>query len=99
MLAPDNAPLLGRIGLARYLGGWTKEADAALFTAALLEPRNPEFLFRLAVYYRDTQRPELARPLVQRLVELRPDSRLFQQFAEELSASRGDAVPQPPRTP
>ena len=30
LLAPDNAPIQGRIGLARYLAGWTKEADAAL---------------------------------------------------------------------
>src|SRR5262249_12819175 len=36
LLAPDNAPIQGRIGLARYLGGWTKEADTALLTASLL---------------------------------------------------------------
>src|SRR5204862_3967188 len=56
LLAPDNAPIQGRIGLARYLAGWTKEADSALLTAVLLEPRNPENLFRLAIYYRDTNR-------------------------------------------
>src|SRR6185437_3765608 len=93
VLAPDNAQLQGRIGLARYLGGWTKEADAALLAAALLEPRNPEHLFRLAIYYRDTGRAAQAMPLVQRLLKLRPSSRIFQQFAEELQQSSGALVP------
>jgi tetratricopeptide (TPR) repeat protein len=99
LLAPDNAPLQGRIGLARYLGGWMKEADSALLAASLLEPRNPEFLFRLAIYYRDTERPDLAGPLVKQLLHLRPDSRLFRQFAEELAAAGRDTVPEPPQTP
>src|SRR5262249_51782730 len=84
MLVPDNAAIQARIGLARYLSGWMKEADVALQTAALLEPRNPEHLFRLAIYYRDTGRVAQAPPLVQRLLKLRPDSRMFQQFASEL---------------
>src|SRR5439155_12041608 len=96
LLAPDNAPIQGRLGLARYLGGWTKDADAALLTAALLEPKNPEHLFRLAIYYRDTGRAALAAPLAQRLVKLRPDSRMFQQFAEELAGQSADGVPEPP---
>ncbi|MBW8884905.1 MAG: tetratricopeptide repeat protein [Planctomycetia bacterium] len=99
VLAPDNAQLQGRIGLARYLSGWPKEADAALLAAALLEPGNPEHLFRLAIYYRDTGRAAQAAPLVQRLLELRPSSRMFQQFAEELRESAGGAVPEPPRAP
>jgi len=99
VLAPDNAQLQGRIGLARYLSGWTKEADAALLAAALLEPRNPEHLFRLAIYYRDTGRGAQAMPLVQRLLKLRPSSRMFQQFAEELQQSSGVVVPDAPRPP
>jgi hypothetical protein len=42
----------------------------------------------LAVFYRDTGRPSDAKPLADHLLRLRPDSRLFQQFAEELSAGR-----------
>jgi Flp pilus assembly protein TadD len=91
VLAPDNAALQGRVGLARYLNGWTKEAETALRTAALLEPRNPESLFRLAIFYRDTGRTADAAPLVDRLIKLRPESRMFRQFAEELSGQ------QPPR--
>jgi tetratricopeptide (TPR) repeat protein len=99
VLAPDNAQLQGRIGLARYLSGWTKEADAALLAASLLEPGNPEHLFRLAIYYRDTGRAAQAAPLVDRLQELRPDSRMFRQFAEELREPIGGAVPERPRAP
>jgi tetratricopeptide (TPR) repeat protein len=99
LLAPDNAPIQGRIGLARYLGGWNKEAGAALLTASLLEPRNPEHIFRLAVYYRDTGRAAQAEPLAQRLLKLRPDSRLFQQFATELAEQLRDIVPEPPSKP
>lgn len=84
LLAPDNAPIQGRIGLARYLDGWRKEADAALLTASLLEPRNPDHLYRLAIYYRDTGRANQAMPLVRRLVELRPDSQMVQRFAAEM---------------
>ena len=95
LLAPDNAPIQGRTGLARYLGGWTKEADSALLIASLLEPRNPEHLFRLAIYYRDTGRAKLAQPLVERLLKLRPDSQMFRQVAEELAqqGSRSEGLP------
>jgi tetratricopeptide (TPR) repeat protein len=96
LLAPDNAAIQGRIGLARYLEGWTKEADAALLAASLLEPRNPEHVFRLAIYYRDTGRTAQATPLVKRLLTLRPNSRMFEQFAQELSSPSGDNVPEPP---
>jgi tetratricopeptide (TPR) repeat protein len=99
VLAPDNAQLQGRIGLARYLSGWPKEADAALLAASLLEPRNPEHLFRLAIYYRDTGRAAQAAPLAQMLLELRPGSRMFQQFAEELREPLGGTVSEPPRAP
>jgi tetratricopeptide (TPR) repeat protein len=95
VLAPDNAPIQGRIGLARYLAGWTKEADAALLTATLLEPRNPEHLFRLAIYYRDTNRVSEAAQLVERLLKLRPDSRAFQNFAEELKQQASSVAPPP----
>jgi tetratricopeptide (TPR) repeat protein len=96
VLAPDNAPILGRIGLARYLAGWTKEADSALLTAVLLEPRNPENLFRLAIYYRDTNRVAEAAQLVERLLKLRPDSQAFQNFAEELKQPAGNGLPTRP---
>jgi predicted CXXCH cytochrome family protein len=93
VLAPDNAPIQGRIGLARYLAGWQKEAEAALRNAALLEPRNPEHLFRLAIYYNDSGRASEAIPLVNRLLELRPQSRQFQQFATELSQGKSGTQP------
>ena len=80
----------------RYLAGWNKEADSALLTAALLEPKNPEQLFRLAIYYRDTGRAAEAVKLVKRLVKLRPDSAAFRQFAAELKEP-GAVPPGPSR--
>jgi Flp pilus assembly protein TadD len=85
LLAPDNAVIQGRLGLARYLGGWNKEAEAALRTAVLLAPRDPEALYRLAIYYRDTGRPAWAAELARRLVALRPASPTFAQLAAELA--------------
>jgi tetratricopeptide (TPR) repeat protein len=87
LLAPDNAVIQGRLGLARYLGGWAKEAEAALRTAALLAPRDPEPLFRLAIYYRDTGRPAWAAELAQRLTTLRPHSPTYAQLAAELASA------------
>jgi tetratricopeptide (TPR) repeat protein len=100
LLVPDKASIQGRIGLARYLAGRRRAAEAALLTASLLEPRNPENLFRLAVFYRDTGRADEAAPLVKRLLELRPTSQMFQRFAEELSegAAGGAASTSLPRS-
>jgi tetratricopeptide (TPR) repeat protein len=93
VLAPDNAQIQGRIGLARYLAGWRKEAESALLTAAILEPRNPDPWFRLAIFYRDTGRAANAAEIAQRLIELRPDSRMFRQFAEELGSASPTKTP------
>lgn len=90
-LLPDSAGLLGRIGFSRHLAGWKKEAESALLAASLLEPKNAEHAFRLAIYYRDTGRPELALPLIEKCLKLRPESSLFQQVARELQNS---ALPQ-----
>jgi len=93
LLAPDHAAIQGQIGLARYLGHWQKEAEAGLLNAALLEPRNPGNLYRLAIYYKDTGRVAEAIPVAERLLKLRPGDRQFEQFAAEL---KSPPVPTPP---
>lgn len=92
-LVPENAGLQGRIGFARHLEGWRKEAETGLLNAHLLEPRNPEHAFRLAIYYRDTGRPEMALKLVALLRELRPNRALFAQFEQELRQAGPGAPP------
>ena len=93
LLAPDVAAIQEQIGLTRILGRWTKEAETALVTATLLEPRNPAYLHRLAQYYLSTKRAAEALPLAQRLVKLRPRSKLFRDFAEEVEQQVRNPVP------
>ena len=83
-LAPDNAAVQGRIGLSRYTQNWRKEAEHALLMAHLLDRQNPEYAFNLAIYYRDTGRPEDALPLVEQLQKIRPGSPLFEQLEVEV---------------
>jgi predicted CXXCH cytochrome family protein len=83
-LAPENAPLQSRLGFLRYLQGWRKEAESAFLAAHLLEPRSPDFAYSLAIYYRDTGRPQAAKKLVDRLLVLRPGDAMIRAFAEEL---------------
>jgi tetratricopeptide (TPR) repeat protein len=85
---PDNAGLQATIGLARYRQGWRKEAEHALLTAHLLEPREPLHVYTLAIYYRDTGSPERARELVRLLRRLRPTSEQFATFEQELLQQR-----------
>ncbi len=89
MLAPHIAAVQSRTGLIRYSVGWRKEAESALLTASLLEPRNVLYLWHLATLYRDTSRAEMARPLVKRMLELQPNNPTFQRFAAELAQPAG----------
>jgi tetratricopeptide (TPR) repeat protein len=83
-LVPDNAGLQSRIGFLRYLQGWRKEAEHAFVAAHQLEPRSPDFLYSLVIFYRDTRRPREAQRLAARLVELRPDDPMVLQLQREI---------------
>lgn len=73
-LSPENADLQSRLGFLRHLQGWRKEAGRAREVAHLLEPRDPYFMYHLAVYYMGTGRPRDALTLAQRLRQLQPNS-------------------------
>jgi tetratricopeptide (TPR) repeat protein len=96
LLAPYIAAVQSRTGLIRYSVGWRKEAESALLTASLLEPRNALYLYHLATLYRDTGRAELAAPLVARMLKLQPDNLTFQRFAAELAQPAGPNLPSGP---
>ena len=81
---PGNAELQRRVGLMRHLHGWHKEAESALLTAALLEPRNPAMLETLAIYYGDTDRPQEAISFRERILRLRPKHPRFEQELREM---------------
>lgn len=81
---PQIAQLQTRVGLLRHLHGWQKEAESALLTAMLLEPRNPATLEYLAIYYSDTGRAQAALPLAERLLGLRPKHPRYENLRKEL---------------
>ena len=83
-LAPDNAAIQHRLGLSQYLLGWRKEAEKSLRAAALLEPTNPNYVYVLSIFLRDTGRPEEALTLVDQLLEQHPGVPEFAQFRAEL---------------
>lgn len=83
-LVPENADLQRRVGLARHVAGWKKESESAILRASLLEPRTPIYAETLAIYYRDTGRPQEAREIVERLLQLRPQHPVYLQMREEL---------------
>jgi tetratricopeptide (TPR) repeat protein len=87
-LLPGNAGLQGTAGLARYRQGWRKEAEHALLTAHLLQPREPLHAYTLAIFYRDTGSPERALELARLLRRLRPESAQFGGFEQELRQQR-----------
>jgi tetratricopeptide (TPR) repeat protein len=85
---PQIAQLQSRVGLLRHLHGWHKEAESALLTAMLLEPRNPATLEYLAIYYSDTGRAREALPLVERLLKLRPKHPRYEDLRRNVLAEK-----------
>jgi predicted CXXCH cytochrome family protein len=83
-LAPNSGALQYRLGMALILIGKRDEAEAALRHAADLEPQTPQFAYTLAILYKDTGRPELAIPLVEKLLAQQPGNLMLQQLRDEL---------------
>ncbi|MCI0359483.1 MAG: hypothetical protein L0211_13485 [Planctomycetaceae bacterium] len=84
LLLPDNAGLQRQLGFLRHLQGWHKEAGRSFEAAHRLEPRDPIFMYALAIYFKDTGRPRDALPLVQRLKQLQPNSTHVERLEAEL---------------
>jgi tetratricopeptide (TPR) repeat protein len=83
-LLPDEAVLQQQLGFSRYTLGWRKEAFSALQTAYLLDPRSPETIFALCIFYRDTGWPEKALEIVSRANEQLATPAHLRQLEEEL---------------
>jgi hypothetical protein len=90
-LAPGNAAIQHRLGLSQYLLGWRKEAESSLRKAALLEPRNTNHVYVLAIFLRDMGRSEEALQLVDEVLEREPNLPAFEQFRAELVAPKKGA--------
>ena len=95
-LVPDNAGLQLRLGFLRHLQGWHKEAERSFLMAHLLEPQSPDFMFSLATFYRDTERPRDALAVVRKLRALRPEDELFERLEGEIRTQlRAGPAPSP----
>ncbi len=83
-LAPRSAGVQYRYGLALYLAGREEEAEAALAIADQLEPNTADYCLALALLYQKQQRYDEALPLAERVVELRPLDRGYQQLLMDI---------------
>ena len=84
-LLPESAGLQYRYGMLLYLHGRFEEAEKALVMASTLEPKNPQFLYGLVLFYKERNQPQTALPLAEKLVKLRPDEPSYRQVLEELT--------------
>jgi cytochrome c-type biogenesis protein CcmH/NrfG len=67
-----------------YLHRRMEAAERALTEAVSLEPRNPQFLLGLVLFYREQHRPQQAIPWAEKLVGLRPDDTMYRQVLDEV---------------
>jgi predicted CXXCH cytochrome family protein len=88
-LAPRSAAVQYRYGLALYLAGREEEAEAALAIADKLEPNTADYCLGLALLYQKQKRYDEALPLAERVVELRPWDRGYQQLLMDIRRAAG----------
>ena len=97
-LAPRNAAVQYRYGLALYLAGQAEAAESYLRRAVKLAPRSERYVETLAVYYRDFQMPQKALPWAERLQQLDPGNPRFENLLKEIRQQIEQGV-QPRGTP
>ena len=86
-----RAALQYRYGLSLLLNGKRQKARDALERAARLAPHHPHFLFLLAKLYQEEREFSKARKIAGRLVELRPENRMYQVFLTELPSPNAES--------
>ena len=94
-LAPDNAAIQYRYGLSLYLHDRHAEAATALANAARLEPNTSDFVLALALLYRQQKQYDKALEQIDRVLELRPDDRSYQQLLREVRQEAAATSQQP----
>ena len=76
-------------GLALQRLGRAKEAETALHKAEKVNPRDPEIVYALAVFYLQLQQPALALPYATRLVKMVPGQPGPMQMLQQVHAQLG----------
>ncbi len=77
---PTQARVHYNYGLLLHRLGRSVEAEAALQQAYALESDNPDILFALATFYRDQRQWQKGVAYAERLVQLQPDVRQYQEL-------------------
>jgi tetratricopeptide (TPR) repeat protein len=97
-LAPQNANLRYRYGLALYQLGRLDEAEAALAEACRLDPESADLLLALTLLYERREKWHLAAESAELLIKLRPQDPGIQQVYANIRAAAGRqrAGPAPP---
>jgi len=83
-LLPDNAAIQYRYGLSLYLHRRLDEAETALLAAHELEPKNPQFLLGILLFYKEQREHDKAISLAEKLIELRPQDPMPRQVLKEI---------------
>ena len=94
-LVPDSAAIQYRYGMLLYLHRRLEEAEQALLRASQLEPKNPQFLLGIVLYYQEVGNLERALPLAEELVRLRPQDAMYRQILSDLRRRQAADVPKP----
>jgi 4-amino-4-deoxy-L-arabinose transferase-like glycosyltransferase len=88
-LAPENAPVLGRLGVALLQGGEVAEAIAAFQRAAALAPRDGDTRYRLALALMQQGRAGEAVAHAEAAVQLRQGDPAARDLLRAAMAARG----------
>lgn len=90
-LAPNDANIQYRLGLAYYVQGDYKKAVDSLKRTVELQPDNANFAVTLVLLYQKLGRFDDALKCIQDLLQLRPDNQMFLQLHNDISLQRAAA--------
>ena len=83
-LAPRDANLQYRLGLAFYLNGMSDQAEKAMVRSVELDPNNPNFILPLVLLYQKQGQFDVAIKFADRLLEIDAVTPMYQRLRDDL---------------
>ena len=90
-LAPSDAAIHYRLGLAYYLNGELEKAEVALKRSTTLQPTNTTFALPLALLYQKLENWDRALEVVERMITVQPENPTFRQVKAEILQAAAQA--------